>query len=242
VSTQTFILNHGAFHDSSAWAEVVTRLQARGHTADAPCINAGRKADEDGGYKGRAQLLADYIVQRDLTDVVLVGHSAGGITVCKTVELVPERVRRLVFCSAFILADGQCLTDNMPPESRQLLEQLARSSFDQRIIPPFALWRELFMNDADLDVALSTYDQLIPMEYQLFRERIDLKTFYTLTTPRSYVLFTEDTALPSGEWSWHPRMTSRLGMYRFLQMPGGHEVMFTNPDGLAAKIIQAGRD
>jgi hypothetical protein len=37
-------------------------------------------------------------------------------------------------------------------------------------------------------------------------------------------------------------MTSRLGMYRFLQMPGGHEVMFTNPDGLAAKIIEAGRD
>ena len=37
-------------------------------------------------------------------------------------------------------------------------------------------------------------------------------------------------------------MTSRLGMYRFLQMSGGHEVMFTNPDGLAAKIIEAGRD
>jgi hypothetical protein len=37
-------------------------------------------------------------------------------------------------------------------------------------------------------------------------------------------------------------MSSRLGLYRLVQMPGGHELMFTNPTGLADKLIEAGRD
>jgi len=37
-------------------------------------------------------------------------------------------------------------------------------------------------------------------------------------------------------------MTSRLGLYRLVQMPGGHELLSTNPHGLADKIIEAGRD
>jgi hypothetical protein len=49
--------------------------------------------------------------------------------------------------------------------------------------------------------------------------------------------------LPQGaEWGWHPRMSSRLGLFRLVQMPGSHEVIFTNPGGLAEKLIEAGRD
>lgn len=52
----------------------------------------------------------------------------------------------------------------------------------------------------------------------------------------------ENTALLQGEWSWHPRMSKRLGLFRLVQMPGSHEVIFSNPIGLAEKIIELGRD
>jgi hypothetical protein len=52
----------------------------------------------------------------------------------------------------------------------------------------------------------------------------------------------EDIALGPGEWDRHPRMSSRLALYRLVQMPGSHEGLFTNPDGLAAKLVEAGRD
>ncbi|MBD2249304.1 alpha/beta hydrolase, partial [Nostoc sp. FACHB-888] len=44
------------------------------------------------------------------------------------------------------------------------------------------------------------------------------------------------------QWGWHPRMSNRLGLFRLVQMPGSHEVMFSNQIGLAEKIIVAGRD
>jgi hypothetical protein len=53
---------------------------------------------------------------------------------------------------------------------------------------------------------------------------------------------TEDTVMPPGEWAWHPRMSTRLGAYRLVAMPGSHEVIFSNPMGLADKLIEAGRD
>jgi hypothetical protein len=70
-----------------------------------------------------------------------------------------------------------------------------------------------------------------------------LKQFYSLPIPKSYLYCTEDNVLPQGEqWGWHPRMSNRLGLFRLVQMPGSHEVMFSNPIGLAEKIIVAGRD
>ena len=40
---------------------------------------------------------------------------------------------------------------------------------------------------------------------------------------------------------FHPRMSSRLGAFKLLEMDGSHEVMFTRPAELAAKIVEAKR-
>jgi hypothetical protein len=41
---------------------------------------------------------------------------------------------------------------------------------------------------------------------------------------------------------FHPRMSSRLGLYRLVQMPGSHELIYSDPDRLADKLIEAGRE
>ena len=107
---------------------------------------------------------------------------------------------------------------------------------------PFDIWRDFYINDGDLNSARLTYEQLSPAPYRQLTDRLDLKKFYSLNTPRSYVLATEDILMPPGEWGWHPRVTSRLGACRIVEMPGSHEVMFTNPKGLANRIIEAARD
>jgi hypothetical protein len=69
-----------------------------------------------------------------------------------------------------------------------------------------------------------------------------MSRFYTLQVPRSYIIGTEDRVMPAGEWQLHPRMTKRLGHCRLIQMPGGHELVFSNPKGLADRIVVAGHD
>jgi pimeloyl-ACP methyl ester carboxylesterase len=191
------------------------------------------------------QSIADFIVQQHLTEVVLLGHGDGGTIIAKVVEQIPDLIKRLIFWNAFVLNDGESILDNVPPYYRTLLEQMASASPDRAVMLPFPLWREAFMNDADLSLAQASYAQLSPAPYQ-FLERLDLKKFYGVIQSGqvacSYLNCTEDIALPQGVWGWHPRMSNRLGLCRLVQMPGGHEVIFTNPAGLAEKIIEAGRD
>jgi hypothetical protein len=147
-----------------------------------------------------------------------------------------------VFYSGFVLNDGECMLDAFPPVQRGVLAQLAAESSDNTVTLPFELWREAFINDADLETARWAYDQLSPEPFQQLLEPLDLNKFYSLNTPKSYLVCTEDTVMPPGEWAWHPRMSSRLGLHRLVQMPGSHEVIFSNPLALADKIIEAGRD
>jgi pimeloyl-ACP methyl ester carboxylesterase len=239
----TFVLVHGSWHDGSAWDATVRQLDSEGHQAFAPTIAGhGKNVPKNVSHAQSTKSVVDYIVEHALTDIVLVGHSFGGTIISKVVEAIPEKIRRLVFLNGFVLQDGNCLMDEVPPHYVALFDQLAAESADYTVMIPFPIWREAFVNDADLDFAKWTYSQLSTEPYQSSKDKLDLKKFYSLEITKSYINCTEDTALPAGEVGWHPRMSGRLGLYRLVQMPGSHEVIFTNPIGLAKKIVEAGRD
>ena len=239
-----FVLVHGSWHTGELWASVAEPLRRAGHEVHTPTIAGhGHGVDKRVNHAQCSQSIVDFIVQRDLKDVVLLGHSYGGTIISKVVEAVHERVRRLVYWNAFVLNDGESLDDNVPPHYRALFSQLSSASADGGVMLPFPIWREAFINDGDLAMAQSTYELLSSEPYQPFVDKLDLKKFCALQTPRSYINCTEDTALPPGpEWGWHPRMSSRLGLFRLVQIAGSHEVMFTSPERLAGAMIEGGRD
>ncbi|QWF83526.1 alpha/beta hydrolase [Amycolatopsis sp. CA-230715] len=239
----TFVLVHGSWHDGSAWNAVVPRLAELGHVAHSPTIAGhGKGADKAVDHDDCVRSIRRFIVDHDLADVVLVGHSFGGTVIARVAEEIPERLRRLVFWGAFVPLPGTSVNDDLPPAYRELFARLAGESDDNTVMLPFPIWREAFIQDADLDRATAAYQQLSPTPYQPFVDRLDLSKFPRLEIAKSYLNCTDDTALPPGEWGWHPRMSGRLGLHRLVQSPGSHEVVFTNPRLLAEKIVHAGRD
>jgi pimeloyl-ACP methyl ester carboxylesterase len=104
-----FVLVHGQWHGSWCWNKVVPLLTAQGHRVTAIDL-PGRGGDP----KELAKLTpADYVsaVTRVLDaspePVVLVGHSLGGGTVSLAGEARPEKIKRLVYLTAF-LVPGVC--------------------------------------------------------------------------------------------------------------------------------------
>jgi len=240
----TFVLVHGSWHDGSAWAPVIQRLESKGHRAFGPTVAGhGKGVNKAVNHAESVRSIVDFIVGGDFSGIVLVGHSYGGSIISKVVEQIPERIRRLVFWNAFVLRDGESMNDNVPPHYRNMFDQMAAASPDKTVMMPFPIWREAFINDGDLELARATYGQLSPEPYQ-FNEKLDLKKFHEIIRAGkiscSYLNCMEDIALPHG--GWHPGMSSRLGLFRLVQMPGSHEAIFSNPVGLADKIIEAGRD
>jgi pimeloyl-ACP methyl ester carboxylesterase len=208
-SSYTLVLVHGGCHDGSLWQPVIERLEQLGHTAYGPTVAGhGKGVPKNVTHAEETQSIVGFIVDRDLTDFILVGHGYAGTIVSKVVEVIPERVRRLVFWSAYVLNDGETALE-MLPDSVDALTQMAAE--------PFGPWAE----------------------------PLNMTKFHSLQTPRSFVVGAADLVMPvgdSGDSGWHPRMSSRLGEFRLVQMPGSHEAVFTDPIGLADKFVEAGRD
>ncbi|TDD78050.1 alpha/beta fold hydrolase [Actinomadura rubrisoli] len=244
TSSSTFVLVHGAWHYGSLWEPVAEHLRAAGHTVHTPTVAGfGEGASMDASHADGAASIVEYIRERDLDDFVLLGHSFGGTIACKVAEVMPERIRRLVFHSAFVLEDGNSINDELPPAYLGVFEA---NTVDGGIYVPWELWREVFVNDGDEETARAAFDLLCPTPVRMLADKLDLKRFHALIAEGalrcSYLNCTDDTALPPGPYAWHPRFSSRLGLHRLVQMPGSHEVMFTAPAALAAKSVEAGRD
>lgn len=239
----TYVLVHGAWHDGPTWKAVSDVLTTAGHTVHTPTVAGhGKNVDKNVTHNECVQSIVDYFVTNGITDAILLGHSYGGTIIARVSEEIPDRIRRLIFWNAFVPAAGHTLLDEVPPHYREMFRALAGQSADNTVSLPWEVWREAFIQDADEELAKETYKLLSSEPFEQFTEPLPLDRFYASPIPKSYINGTEDTALPPGEWGWHPRMSSRLGLFRLVQLPGSHEVMFTNPTLLAQKIIEAGRD
>jgi hypothetical protein len=108
-----------------------------------------------------------------------------------------------------------------------------------QVLPPapWETWRDNFIQDAPESLARSTWEQLSAEPKQVNLDRLDLKQFYSIPIANSYIFCRQDRAMPPGYF--HPRMSSRLGPHKLVEMDGSHEVMFTRPAELADKIIEA---
>lgn len=234
---ETFVLVHGSWHGGWAWDGVRARLEEDGHRTLAPTLAGHGPGAHRAGVRHAdcVDSVVTAIKSEGLTDVVLVGHSFGGTIISKVVERVPDRVKRLVFFTAFVLKDGQSVADNLPAEQVEEFSRLAAESRDNTVACSWEVFRDFFMQDAPEETARDIWTQLCPQPYQTWTDRLDLSRFYELETPRSYIACQDDLALPPG--AWHPDMSSRLGAFELLEMPGSHEVMFTRPREVAESIV-----
>jgi pimeloyl-ACP methyl ester carboxylesterase len=239
----TYVLVHGAWHTGNELAPVAQLIRAAGHRALTPTAVGNRPGDgKTTGLPEAIQSIVDYLVENDLTDIVLVGHSYGGMLITGVADRLPQLVRRLVYWNAFVPERGEGVVDMLPSHYFDLFVAIATERRDGCVVLPFSIWREAFMNDADLETAKRAYDVLNPQPLKTLTDKISLAANPgQMTIAKSYVNCTEDISLPH-DFRWHPRLSQKLGLFRLVQIPGSHELCFSDPARLARALMDAGRD
>ncbi|MFJ9909412.1 alpha/beta fold hydrolase [Streptomyces sp. NPDC101152] len=137
--TKTYVLVHGAWHSGRVWDRVVPLLTRAGHQVFAPSLTGhGEKkhlltadVDLDTHIGDVVALLGE----RDLTDVVLVGHSYAGMVISGVANEVPDRIAHLVYVDAMVPTDGESALDVIPDKTQRLIDAAAASDAPWRIPP-----------------------------------------------------------------------------------------------------------
>jgi len=109
----TFVLVHGAWHGAWCWRDLVPLLEEEGHSVLVPEL-PGHGQDNapvsDMTLENYARRVQEKIEEAG-EPVVLVGHSMGGIVVTQAAEYAAPNIRKVVYLTAFLPADGQALVD-----------------------------------------------------------------------------------------------------------------------------------
>ncbi|MCP3138046.1 alpha/beta fold hydrolase [Pyxidicoccus xibeiensis] len=236
-----FVLVHGSWHDERCWKAVRTFLECEGHEVHTLTLPGnGERAKPSVTMAETARAVAELIHARELRDVVLVGHSFGGAVVQLAALKLAERLKRLVFYNAYVIENGRSVFSYVPASVAGAFQSLA--SPDGTLTLPFAFFRDHLMNDADLETARAAYALTSPEPLARSAESLDLTGFAELPVPRSYLYAFGDNVFPAAEFTWHPGMSQRLGAFRLVTIPGGHELMFSDPEALGRGLVVAGRD
>jgi pimeloyl-ACP methyl ester carboxylesterase len=234
----TYVLVHDAWHAGKDLEPAASEIRQAGHQVHTPTIAGNSPGDpKTVGLDEAIRSIADYLADRNLKEVILLGHGYGGMIITGVADRIPERIRRLVYWNAFVPDNGVSVND-MAAYVRLCTSQRS----DGSVMLPFQIWRETWINDADLETAQKAYDSLNPHPEKTLLDQISILTNpVNMQLAKSFINCTDDIGLPDRH-PWHPRMSQKLGVFRLVQIAGSHELCFTNPERLAQAIMDAGRD
>jgi pimeloyl-ACP methyl ester carboxylesterase len=135
-----YVLVHGAWHGSWCWARVRRMLTSEGHEVFAPTLTGvGERShllSRDVGLNTHIADVTNLIVWENLRDIVLVGHSYGGIVIRHVADRMPDRIRSLIYLDAFVPENGKALFDYLP-DNGEGVRKLAAAHGDGWRVPPW---------------------------------------------------------------------------------------------------------
>lgn len=115
----TIVIVHGAWVGGWRWRAVADTLRDRGHYVFTPTLTGlGERAHLTSpavNVSLHAQDIANVVHFENLENILLVGHSYGGMPLSMAPDLIPEGVvQSILYLDAFFPEDGQSLNDLVP--------------------------------------------------------------------------------------------------------------------------------
>ena len=234
-----FVLVHGGFHGGWCWRLVAARLRAMGHAVTHPThTGLGERRHlvrPDLSLDTFIDDLVNHLETEELADVVLVGHSFGGLSISGAADRVPHRIRHLVYLDSLIIQPGQTPYGTLPDDVVSQRKQSCIEVDGVRCFPPLPV--TAFGIPADHAHASWVQRQLSPQPESLYESSLELMNPVGNGLPCSYVACTQPPlpAVASSQawaraqpaWQWH-------------EMNACHDVMITEPDQLSDLLVRIG--
>lgn len=229
-----FVLVHGGGHGGWCYKFVAQRLRRMGHEVHAPSLTGlGDRAhvmsadiDLDTHIRDIVQLIAF----EDLTRVILVGHSYGGMVITGVADRVPERIGHRVYLDAAYPTDGESLHDHAHDAIEGARRGLHEVDGVPLVMAPHA-GMAAFFGVTDPELGAWTDARLTAHPWKCFEQKLTLRNEAAMrATPESHLICT--STIPGR--AMEQLRTRAQG--RVWDINTGHDLMLTEPDWVADKL------
>ena len=237
-----YVLVGGGWLGGWCWQRVARRLRGEGHEAYPVTLTGpGERvhlASPEVDLETHITDLVNLVEFEDLRDVVLLGHSYGGLVVTGAADKIPERISELVYLDTAPLPDGGSLIEKFPPELRKRTEDRVRElgeGWKFPMPPPEELANMASLEGVDEDHLRLLYSRATPQPFGTYTQPLHLKNPAGEELPKLGILcsFSLDQVkemIASGNPLFRELARPE---WRFVELPTGHYPMFSRPEDLA---------
>jgi pimeloyl-ACP methyl ester carboxylesterase len=235
----TYVLVHGAWMGQFAWAAVRPGLEAKGHTVitlDLPAHGDDQTPAEAASLDSYRDAVIAAIGARQ--EIVLVGHSFGGVVISAVAEAIPDQIKTLIYLAAYLPRSGESLYQLSQEDSASHVGPYWRQDDPARYTPA-TIAAEGIVEVFGADCA--------PADQALLVERHRAEPVPPLATPvvlsearygrvaRAYIETLHDNAVSHLLQSL---MLSRSPIERRAQLATSHSPFFSAPAELVAALVE----
>jgi pimeloyl-ACP methyl ester carboxylesterase len=233
------VLVHGAWAGAWCWKRVLAPLRAAGHEVHAVTLTGvGERAHLLSRDITLATHIADVlglIEAEELREVVLVGHSYGGMVATGVADALMARdagrLRQLVYVDAVVPRPGESWSSTHTPETIAAREAGSRASGGVSMPAPDPAVFGLAGEAGEWVRRRQT-----PHPFRIYQEPLDFDAARIAAVPRTYISCAEPalaTVTPSRE-----RVRREPG-WRFVEMATGHDPMVSMPERFVEVLLEA---
>ncbi len=242
IALPALVLVHGGGLAADSWELAIEEIHhlAPELTVLAPDLPGRRNNPGDLGELTIADCvdsLVGDIESAGLADIVIVGHSIGGMTLPGVAtKLGGARVREMIFAAAFLPPEGASLVDSLP----WLLARIARR-FVRRGVPretPRLLARFAYLNGVPLHRRRFMTGKLYPESLRVLVENVSRRGMPD-AIPRTWILTLRDRAIA-------PKLQRKNiealgGVQTLIEIDSCHCLMVSEPERLAGILVECCR-
>jgi pimeloyl-ACP methyl ester carboxylesterase len=225
--TPTLVLVHGGTMTSTMWDQVGQHLESPWVAVDLPGRRY-RPADLSSIKRDDwIRAVGDDI--ESLGEVVLVGHSSGGYVIPGVAALAPRFVRRLVFVTATVPAEGARPVDFLKPGLKEMTLEHERYLYESTAGLTIGGLRP---GEPPIATELQVVENGPRMGHEAPGPLFEPFTWAGVpgSLPRTYVRCRQDRVIPP---DLVDRMIANMGGAEVIEVDAGHDVATTAPEPLA---------
>jgi pimeloyl-ACP methyl ester carboxylesterase len=232
-----YVLIHGAWHGRWCWDKVVPLLEREGHKVIAPDL-PGHGNDKTPISEISLQAYADRVCEvldAQSEPVILVGHSMGGVVITQVAEHRPEKIKKLVYLTAFLLQNGEFLLQYAEPDKDALvLPNLVMAEDQSSATVKEDALREVFYGDCSEEDVTAAKSLLVPQAAAPFATPVNTTANNFGRIPRVYIACNRDRAISP---SIQERMYNNLPCEKVIKMDTSHSPFFSAPQELVGHLL-----
>jgi pimeloyl-ACP methyl ester carboxylesterase len=236
----TFVLVHGGAHGGWCYKRVTDRLIEAGHRVYAPSLTGlgDRKHLLSPGVDLETHItdIVNLLEYEDLRDVVLAGHSYGGMVITGVADRALDRIGHLVYLDASHPRNGESLADNAPAimaegyKAMRVVDGVELIAF-----PDSPSMRAMGVTDPD-DFAW-LISKATPHPWKCMIQKLVLKN-------EAAVLRIHRTSINCAATLKHRQAEQRrraLDADLLFEIDTGHDLMITEPAAVTQMLVEASR-